>query len=207
MEGLFEALALTSYWELSALLLALAYLVLAAHQSQWCWLMAAVSCSIYTVLFWHSKLYMESFLQLCYIFLAGYGWWQWQYQVQQAASQVSPQGARYSWRWHWPKLLVVAAIACVCALLLAHYTDAEQPWLDSFTTCYSLFATYLVAQKARETWWYWLVIDAVYVYLYAVKGFTATALLFVLYLLLVLYAMWRWRQDSALGSSVCSENG
>ena len=192
MEWLTALPWVSSVWELIALVLALAYLLLAAHQRQWCWLAAAVSCSIYAVIFWQARLYMEAVLQAIYIVMAGYGWWQWQ---QQANDDKSPSGVLFNWRWHINQWLWLVPVAVVIALALQQFTDAEAVWLDTFTTCFSLLATWLIAQKAFETWWYWLIIDSVYVYLYWSKGFVATALLFVLYVILVVYAMYRWRAD------------
>lgn len=192
MEWLTALPWVSSVWELIALVFALAYLLLAAHQRQWCWLAAAVSCSIYAVIFWQARLYMEAVLQAIYILMAGYGWWQWQ---QQANQDKSPSGVVFSWRWHISQWLWLVPVAVVIALALQQFTDAEAVWLDTFTTCFSLLATWLIAQKAFETWWYWLIIDSVYVYLYWSKGFVATALLFVIYVILVVYAMYRWRAD------------
>ena len=191
LTGIIDQLIMSSAWELLALVTAVAYLVLAAHQRQWCWLAAALSCTIYTLIFWQAKLYMESLLQLIYIGLAGYGWWQWRQNTdtEQAAT------IKFSWRWHLVQWLWVIPSASVIALGLQQFTDADAVWLDTFTTCFSLLATWLIAQKAFETWWYWLIIDSAYVYLYWSKGFVATALLFVLYVVLVFYAMYRWRKQ------------
>lgn len=191
VEQLLDALFMSSGWELIALVLALAYLLLAAHQRQWCWLAAAISCSIYAVIFWQARLYMESVLQVIYIAMAGYGWWQWH---QANISEEQPE-LRFSWRWHLRQWAWLVPLAVSIALSLQHFTDADAVWLDTFTTVFSLLATWLIAQKAFETWWYWLVIDSVYVYLYWSKGFVATALLFVLYVVLVVYAMYRWKSD------------
>lgn len=191
MEWLIDALLMSSGWELTALVLALAYLLLAAHQRQWCWLAAAISCSIYAVIFWQARLYMEAVLQVIYIVMAGYGWWRW----HQVDAEDEPVAIKFTWRWHMKQWLWLVPVSVLIALALQQFTDADAVWLDTFTTCFSLLATWLIAQKAFETWWYWLVIDSVYVYLYISKGFTATALLFVLYVLLVVYAMYRWRTD------------
>jgi nicotinamide mononucleotide transporter len=201
MTWLIEQLALTSPLEGLAVLLALVYLVLAAHQSQWCWLAAAIGCTIYAELMWSARLYMEAGLQVAYVLLAGYGWWQWQYGAgQQAAAQQ--QG--FSWRWHVLMLLLMASISAIVALLLIRYTDAEAVWLDSFTTVFSLFATWLLTRKLFSNWLYWLVIDAVYVYLYASKGFVATGGLYAGYLLLVLYAMWQWQRQQQTERACCN---
>lgn len=193
LSELMEKLMLSSVWELGALILALAYLVLAAHQRQWCWLAAAVSCCVYASIFWDAKLYMESLLQVIYVLMAGYGWWQWRHQG--SAVEENQRGHHYSLKWHLTQWTWISVAAVITALLLQRYTDADAVWLDTFTTAFSLLATYLVTKKAMETWWYWLIIDSVYVYLYLSKGFVATAMLFVVYLALVVYAMYRWRVD------------
>lgn len=195
LTAIIDQLIMSSAWELVAIVLAVAYLVLAAHQRQWCWFAAAISCAIYTVIFWQAKLYMESLLQLIYIGLAGYGWWQW--HQKQDAGEVAD--LKFSWRWHLTQWLWIVPVGCIIALALQTFTDADAVWLDTFTTCFSLLATWLIAQKAFETWWYWLIIDSVYVYLYWSKGFVATALLFAIYVILVIYAMYQWRRDQHAG--------
>ncbi|RUO63881.1 nicotinamide mononucleotide transporter [Pseudidiomarina planktonica] len=212
MDWLLEQLALTSVWELIAVVLALAYLLLAARQNQLCWLMAFISCGIYSQLMFSAHLYLETFLQICYVVLAVYGWWQWQYGAGKAATEQGVVSqARFSARWHLNSCVMLAVVAAVVALLAAEFTDADAVWLDSFTTVFSLFATWLLTRKAIENWWYWLVIDSVYIYLYASKGFVVTAGLFVIYVMLVIYAIWQWRttqtepvQDT---TEACKQNG
>lgn len=201
MSLLLQQLAQTTPLEAVALLLALLYLLLAAHQSQWCWLAAAISCSIYADLMWGAKLYMEAGLQVAYVLLAGYGWWQWRYgQGRQQAQQQEG----YAWHWHLRALLLWSGVSVLLALLLLRYTDAEAVWLDSFTTVFSLFATWLLTRKLLANWYYWLVIDTVYIYLYASKGFVATGGLYLLYLLLVLYAIVQWRRQPTSDASCCN---
>lgn len=191
MDWLITQLSLTSPWEAAAIVLAILYLVLAAHQSQWCWGAAIISCSIYASLMFSVQLYMEFLLQLAYIALAVYGWWQWQFG---AGSEPAVERPEYSWRWHISWILVLAGVAALIAVLLERYTDADAVWLDSFTTVFSLFATWLLTRKLFSNWLYWLVIDSIYVYLYASKGFVATGGLFAVYVVLVFYAMWQWQR-------------
>ena len=67
-------LDLQQAWEALAVVLAVAYLVLAIRQNIWCWAAAAVSASLYLVILFDSKLYLQSALQLYYLAMAGYGW-------------------------------------------------------------------------------------------------------------------------------------
>ena len=47
----------------------------------------------------------------------------------------------------------------------------------------------------RENWLYWLVIDAVSVYIYLERGLVLTAFLFMLYLVLIVIGWRRWWLD------------
>ncbi|WP_258808207.1 nicotinamide riboside transporter PnuC [Pseudidiomarina sp. CB1] len=198
-----EQVMATSWLEWSAVVLAVAYLVLAAHQSLWCWLAAAISCSIYTYLMWHAQLYMETVLQVVYVLLAGYGWWQWRYGAGRSAAQ---KVAELSLAWHLRWLAILVLVASAVALALECYTTADAVWLDSYTTVFSLFATWLLTRKQFANWWYWLIIDTVYVYLYASKGFVITGALYFVYLILVFYAMWQW-QTARTEQQQCSSSG
>ena len=63
----------------TAVVLALAYLVLAIRENIACWFAAILSTSIYIVLMYKAGLYMESALQLFYIAMAVYGWYSWKH--------------------------------------------------------------------------------------------------------------------------------
>ena len=62
----------------------------------------------------------------------------------------------------WPRqthAVAIAVIVVVSALngfLLTRYTDAAFPYIDSLTTWSAIWATFLVARKVLENWWYWL---------------------------------------------------
>ncbi len=177
-------------WEAIAVILAITYLVLAIRQNIWCWAAAAISTLIYLFIMFEARLYMESVLQLFYLAMAAYGWYQWRrHGEQQQELQVTT----------WPLLYHVFAIGSVLLLvfvsghLLTEYSDAAMPHVDSFTTFGAVIATFMVARKVLENWVYWFVIDAVSVGLYLSRGLLLTALLFVFYLVLIVLGYRSWR--------------
>lgn len=191
MQELLEQLAMTSGWELTAVLSAIIYLVLAARQSQWCWAAAIISCAIYVGLMLSARVYYQVALNVIYVILAIYGWWSWHRLAQQP--QTATEAPPLSWHVAWLAPLIM--LSGVLGWLLDTYSDGEQVWLDSLLLVFSLFATYLLTRKWYATWWYWLVIDSIYVVFFAQQQLLVTALLYVIYVLLVLYAMWQWRQQ------------
>lgn len=187
-----EQFAALSLPETVAVVLAIAYLLLAIRQNIWCWLCAGVSSAIYVYLFIAARLYMESALNGFYFLMAIYGWYVW----QSGSSRSSDLPVCV-----WPLRVHVLAIAAIVALaassgfLLQRYTDAALPYIDSLTTFAAVWATFLVARKVLENWYYWLVIDAVSVAIYWSRELPLTAMLFVLYLVLIPFGLWSWRRS------------
>lgn len=181
--------------ELVAVILAVAYLLLAIRQNIWCWFCAAISTALYVYLFAKANLYMESLLNGFYFAMAIYGWYMWRGGKSENELPVSV----------WPLQIhfyAIATIICLAAgsgFLLANFTDAAYPFIDSATTFAAIWATFLVARKVLENWWYWLVIDLVSIFIYWSRGLEATAVLFVVYVVLIPIGLVAWtrsyRQD------------
>ena len=74
--------------EVCAVLLALAYVILAIQQRRICWIAAIASAMLYSHIFWQVSLYLETVLQLFYIVMAVYGWSVWGRQQQGHDSQI-----------------------------------------------------------------------------------------------------------------------
>ena len=194
-ELLRNAVPALSIPETAAVLLAIAYLVLAIRQNILCWAAALISSLIYTAVFHSALLYMESALQIFYAAMAVYGWYQWRYAGDEGV------GVRiHTWkpiRHAW----VIAAIIAVALLLgwIMSQTDAAFPYADAFTTVAAIVTTFMVARKVLENWLYWFVIDSVSIYLYVARELYLTALLFAFYLVLIVIGFRRWRRDYLAG--------
>jgi len=177
--------------ELTAVILALAYLVLAIRQNIWCWFCAAISTAMYVYLFARANLYMESLLNVFYFGMAIYGWTVWRSGETDGELSVSV----------WPLQVHVYAVsgiiflAAATGFLLAIFTDAAYPYIDSATTFAAVWATFLVARKILENWWYWLVIDVVSVFIYWTRGLEATAVLFIVYVVFIPIGLVAWTRS------------
>lgn len=186
-----NALAAMPIAEMVAVVLAIAYLVLAARGHIACWLCAAISTVIYIVLFWRVSLLMESALNVYYLAMAGYGWWQWRHGGNGTGLPIST----WPWRRHVLVVAIVVSVAAVSGLTLSNHTAAAWPYLDSFTTWGAVVTTWMVTRKILENWIYWFVLDAVSIPLYLDRGLHLTALLFGVYLVIVVFGFFAWRRE------------
>jgi nicotinamide mononucleotide transporter len=188
MESLTGAIQALPPMEAVAVLLAIAYLVLVIRQNILCWAAAFTSALLYLVIFARAQLFMEAALQIFYAAMAVYGWYRWR-----TGSTTGLGLPIRTWPPRQHAVVLVGILILTLGFGLAlRLTPAALPFADSFTTVAALVATYMVAQKILENWWYWFVIDSVSVYLYVSRGLWLTALLFVLYLVLIIVGYRRW---------------
>ena len=191
-QALREADAL-SIAELIAFLLGVLYLLLAIRESIWCWLCAFISSSIFAYLFFGAYIYMDAGLQVFYAAMAVYGWYRWRGGGRAAGGGVPV--VRWPLAPHVIALAAVLAASVVSGYLLERHTAARYPYIDSATTFASLWATFLVARKVLENWWYWLVIDSVSIAIYLERGLEFAALLFAVYVAMIPFGLLAWTRS------------
>ena len=184
------------YLETIAIVFSILYVFLAAKQVVWCWIAAMISVIIYMYICYHSKLYMETGLQVFYFFMSIYGFWNWSANKNRQNPNMSLKKGIPISEWSIHKHLITILAGTVAAFFLGFifstYTDAEMPIIDSFTTVFSIFATFMVAKKILGNWLYWIVIDIASVYLYDSRGLKQTAFLFILYTAFAIYGYFSW---------------
>jgi nicotinamide mononucleotide transporter len=183
---------MTTY-EAIAMILAIAYIVLAIKQSLWCWPAAFVSTLIYTILFYDVSLLMDSALNAYYLIMAVYGWYSWKYggKLEQQELEVTTYGLNKNIQI----IIVLTIISLGFGYVMANYTSADFAYVDFFTTVFAVFSTYMLAKKIIENWIYWIVIDIISIYIYIQKGLNLTAVLFMIYTILAFIAYQNWKKE------------
>ena len=178
--------------EVIAVVAAIAYLGFAIRQQIICWLFAAISTAIYIWLFIEAKLYMESVLNVFYLVMAGYGWWVWSNGRDHGHDRPV---VIWPGSWHLVAIVVIGCLSALSGYLLSVYSDAAFPYVDSMTTWFAIWATFLVARKVLENWWYWLLIDIASIFIYWTRDLQLTALLFVIYVIMIPIGLISWRNS------------
>ena len=175
--------------EITAVVFAIIYLLLAVKQDVRCWYAAIFSSFLYFFIMMSANLYMEAYLQIFYIFMAIYGWFQW--------NKTSEDKYKFIVRtWNIKQhLIVISSVICLAYIsgsLLNIYTEAALPFIDALTTWGAIIATYMVAKKLLENWIYWFVIDSISVLLFMSRGLYLTSVLFFVYLIIIYFGYKSW---------------
>lgn len=155
------------------------------------WPLAIVASALYGVLFAASRLYGEATLQLLFIVVAFWGWWQW------LRGRLGDGQALHVHRMSAQQIGWVGGLTLVAwpllGLTLHHYTDSDVPYLDALPTAGSVAGQFLLGRKLIENWLVWLAVNVFSVGVFAFKGLWLTAALYAVFAALSV-AGWRaWR--------------
>jgi len=172
--------------ESAAVFFSILYVILALKESIWCWGAAVISVILYIYICYTAQLYPETGLQVFYLLMAFYGYYQWNKNDSILKIQ------QWTTTKHLQILLLGALLTFLMGFYFTIYTNAAMPLVDSFTTVFSVFATYMVTKKVLGNWLYWIVIDAISVYLYFSRDLHLTSLLFIVYTVIAIFGYFSW---------------
>lgn len=181
------------------------YLLLSIRQNPYCWPVGIVSVVSWGYLAFSGRLYMDAFLQLVYVVLGFYGWWQW---VRGGAHKPLLVRSATPWEWGIGSGVFVGLTAIFYTISLA--LEADFAFWDSLTTALCLVAQYMTAKKVKESFLLWAVANGIYTLLYMAKDWHALAWLMGVYTCLsfVGYRAWdRSMKGSQLGEAYCIGRG
>jgi nicotinamide mononucleotide transporter len=185
----------TTPLELLSFALSVATVWLNIRQNHWAWLFAILASGMYGVVFFDAKLYGDMGLQLVFISVSVWGWYQW---LHGDDTHERLPVTELTWRGRaWAAAAWLAAFA-VLAWFLRSFTDTDVPHADGFLTAGSLVGQVLLSRKRLENWHVWIIVDVLYVALYVHKGLMLTAVLYAMFVFMAALGLRAWRRSMGL---------
>lgn len=182
-----------SWVDWTATLTGIVYIILAARSNVWCWFWGIISCGLWAYAsFVFYQLYLDAILQLFYVGMGIVGIYQWKYGGEHKERLPVK---RLEGKQHFYILGIGTILALLFGYFFDEYTPAAATYLDAFTTIFAIITTFLLVRRILENWLYWLIIDGLYVYLYASRAAFLFAVLMILYIIVASVAFFRWRKE------------
>ena len=154
------------------------------------WPVVLAADVIYLFVFYQARLFSDALLQIFFVAFTLYGWWHWWRGVRKEGSvRVVPLSLR-----GWIAGAVAGAIGAVLLGWLMVRVGAALPHLDAALTSYSLVASWWQARKHTANWWLWIAVNLVYIGEYLYKGLVATAVLYLLLVILAVMGLVDWQR-------------
>jgi nicotinamide mononucleotide transporter len=180
--------------EIVAAIFGVVSVFLSVRQNIWSWPTAIVNVGLYIIVFYGSKLYADTGLQVVYVALNAYGWYHWLYggknRTELPVTRTRAPVAAIL-------VALVAAGTAVIGTFLSRNTDAALPWVDAMTTSTSLAAQWMMTRKLLENWIIWVAVDVVYIAMYIYKSLYVTSGLYLVFLILSAMGYLEWRRSLA----------
>jgi nicotinamide mononucleotide transporter len=165
---------------------------LATKENVLYWPVGVVSVVLYSYIFYEAKLYADAALQIVYLILTAYGWWQW----LRGGESGTVLKVRSTPAKAWLLLFIAGAIGSfILAEVMRRWTDNPAPYIDATTASFSIVAQWMTAKKWLENWLVWIVVDVVYVFLYIKRDLKPTAVLYAVFLVLAVKGFRDWRRS------------
>jgi nicotinamide mononucleotide transporter len=178
--------------EIFAAVFGIVSVYLSTRENIWSWPTAIVNVGLYILVFYQARLYADMGLQVVYLALSIYGWYEWLYG---GANRTELHVTRASRRFLIIGGLTTLAGSLALGTLLSRTTDAAIPYLDSALTVTSLFAQFMMTRKLLENWMLWIVLDIVYVPMFISRQLYPTAVLYAVFLVLAIMGLVQWRRS------------
>lgn len=180
-----------SNFEIAAVLVSVLGVTLTIRRNMWCWIVNFIAVVMYAYLFYVVKLYGETLLQCVFMAMNIYGFYHWS-KAKQHDHEIRLE--HLSSKLAWGQIILTMIAGLILGLSLQQFTDAAVPILDGQLAMFSLLATYWTSRKHIQTWMLWVVVDIVYVGMFAYKGLLPTAGLYAAFVLLAAFGWWQWLQ-------------
>lgn len=191
-----------SYVELIGTLFGLISVYLATKANILTWPTGIVNVVFLFILFFQVQLYADMFLQVYFLVVTLYGWYQWKHKPKENSITTSDFRTKI-----WLTIIVIIGTLMAGFLFdnihiyLSKYfkNEASYPYVDSFVMVLSIIATVLLARKKIETWYLWIIVDAVCVCLFFKKGIVFLGFEYLIFLGLATYGLFNWKKQLSNG--------
>ncbi len=196
--------------ELIAVIFGVASVLLASRLNVLVFPVGIVSTAIFVYLLWQWQLFGDLFINAYYTAMGIYGWFNW--SKNKASTDQDAISIEHIQARDIPILALLASTTVAFVGLIYYWRPVINndfsfdgavlglhlfTWVDytdMLTTALFLMAMWLMAKRKIEHWLLWIVADAISVPLYFYKGLTFTALQYVVFTAIAIWAYYEWQQ-------------
>lgn len=184
----------TSIIEWIAVTSNLLYVILIAKEKNIGWVFGFLGATLYTYICYTNQLFLESSLQIFYVLMAIVGYINW----HKGSINASLNIIEWTFKKHIFSIFILVLFVFIIGFVFSKYTSQQNPYIDAFTTIFSLFTTYLVTIKVLSNWLYWIIINLFSIYLYFENELILTSFLYILMTLFAYYGWKSWQKKMNL---------
>ncbi|MBU5615612.1 nicotinamide riboside transporter PnuC [Psychrobacter sp. TAE2020] len=196
--------------EIVAVIFGVASVLLASRLNVLVFPIGIISTAVFVYLLWQWQLFGDMFINAYYTAMGIYGWFNWsKNKTDGEQNNITIERIQAG---DLPILTLLASVTVAFVALVYYFRPVINnnfsfdgavlgmhlfTWVDytdMLTTALFLMAMWLMAKRKIEHWLIWIVADTISVPLYFYKGLTFTALQYVVFTLIAVWAYYEWQR-------------
>ena len=163
----------------------------ASRENIWVYPTGIINVGLYVYIFINTHIYAQSLLQVYYLAMSIYGWYNW---VHHPSSEGNTAITRLDIKGWFLAIGLTVIGTYLIYIVLKKYTDSTVPFLDGFTTAISFVAMWLMAIKKVENWIGWVVGDLILIVLSISQHLAFTSIQYLVFLGLAVSGWIEWNK-------------
>lgn len=158
-----------------------------------------LNTTIYIYLSFKGHLLGEASVNLYYTIMSLYGWYLWT-RKNQTNQELILQITNSNTKERVQQFLFFAGVYAVIYFALVYlrksFAPEAIPWADALASASAYTAMWLMAKKKVESWFWWVLTNIASIPLYFIKGYTFTAVQFIVLLILAIAGWIEWSKKA-----------
>lgn len=166
--------------------------------SIWVYPTGLLNTVCYIWISYDAQLIGEAVVNLYYTIMSLYGWYNWLRKDDQKVLivQVSRSG-QFDWIMQLSFFsLVYAVLFYALSFLKSAFFPGAIPWADALASAAAFTGMWLMTKKKVESWIWWIITNIASIPLYYIKGYSFTAVYYLILLILAVSGYMEWRKKS-----------
>lgn len=180
------------------------YTIFAGKGKISCYIFGLTGTMCYAFIAFQNQLYGNLFLYMLYYFpMQILGILKWKKHLKKEKQEIIKTKLKPIECWLF---LTITFLISLAAALILKKTGGATPFMDAFTTVFSITGLILTIKRVIEQWYIWIIVNGLSVIMWIEAYFNgsnclATVLMWVTYFVLAFYFLYTWRRE-ILGNDI-----
>jgi len=160
------------------------------------WPAGILMSTFYTIVFIRAGFYAFACINIYYILVGFYGWFQW-YKDRNKSNEKSNTAndiVHTPTRLYLPIFVALISVFAILVFVLKEFTDSQVVYGDSFVTTLSIVAMIMLARKYVEQWLLVIVLNFASTFIYLFQHLYPTSVMYLVYAVVSIFGYFNWKK-------------
>jgi nicotinamide mononucleotide transporter len=172
--------------EVIAFIFSLYSVWLTGRNNDLCWPVGIIGIFGFMFVFHNTGDWSNFFLQFIFLFQSFRGWLNWNKTETEIRNWSNKE-----------RILSISLLPTIFFSLnvIFYLMNIESSTLDVATTSLCMVAIYLLSKRIMQNWFFWIIADCIYIFLFYEHKLYLLSILYMIFLLLSNYGLFNWKKN------------